>query len=77
MIDRLDSEAEGSVEVPRLCDTCVRQRTWNTCEAFPVHIPWAILWNRWNHHQPYPGDGDPESDDHGITFKSKPWDDEV
>jgi len=74
MIDRLDSQSEGSVERTYLCQTCVHQREWNTCAAFPTGIPWDIIQGRWDHHQPWPLD-DPS--DHGITFKSKPWDDEV
>jgi len=71
MTDRYDEEAKGVRRRTVLCDTCERRTAWNICEAFPEGIPWDILQNRWDHREHYPG----PPDDHGLTFKSKPWTD--
>jgi hypothetical protein len=72
MSDRYDEEAKGVRQVG-ICHDCARRITWNTCEAFPEGIPWDIADGTWDHRQPFP----PPPDDHGITYKPKPWPDEV
>jgi hypothetical protein len=49
---------------PKLCPRCkhLRDRVLWTCRAFANGIPAAILTNRHDHHEPYPGD-------HGIQFE--------
>ena len=45
----------------RICKHLRDARLW-TCDAFPYGIPAAILSNRFDHRNPFPGD-------HGIRFE--------
>jgi len=50
------------------CSTCVRYRPEvdfaNTCDAFPERIPNEIIFNQFDHHNPYPGD-------HGLQYEEE------
>ena len=54
-----------SISFP-LCDVCKHlhngKKSKATCDAFPEGIPSEVLWNKHDHHMPYPGD-------HGIQFE--------
>lgn len=37
-----------------------------TCSAFPKEIPEEVLWNKFDHKNPYPGDN-------GVQFEEAEW----
>jgi hypothetical protein len=48
----------GRQRMPRQCDCCMFRLGGSHCVAFPRGIPAEILAGRFDHTQPYPGDGD-------------------
>ena len=56
------------ITVAPLCNTCVHYRRKEKgikCDAFPEGIPYDILFNKHDHHTPYPGDN-------GILYEPDP-----
>ncbi len=54
---------KGDVYISQ-CAFCIHSKR-GKCAAFPNGIPDDMLWNRHDHHQPYPGDN-------GIQFERDP-----